>query len=154
MGNIIPFTKVVANLDGKERAKLFVKDFHQKKYGDKIGFLSKSDERTVLTAPDSESYKEFNEFLRIYISFPEVALSIIHTCGDFMLLYQTLAEAHYRLRLCKALQDARNLVSGVVVRLVTEQEHEKLIQDSREKTATIDELIDIETGLALAKDGK
>ncbi len=154
MSNSIPFAKVVARLDGKERAKLYIKDFHQKKYGNKIGFLSDADERAVLKAPDTASFDEFNGFLHIYTSVPDVALFILDIYMQFMFIYQTLKEAHYRFRLCGALQGVRGFVAGAVVRLVTEEEHQKLIQDSREQTMPIDELIDIETGLTLAKDGK
>lgn len=129
MTNALSLQKLSPTLTGGEKARLILKDFHEKTHGNRIGFLTDAD-LTVLRIKDSQEQDEFSRLFKMYESVPDVMTCFQKLSISFMSLYQELGELHYRLRLSKALHVARRIVAGTARNITDEASYSKRKEDN------------------------
>ena len=97
-------------LSGKERARLIIKDAHEKAFGDKKGFLKESEISELRRMPDFRASEEYNKCWEIYNKVPIIMGAVTEAYLRFKYRYETLKKAHLLLNLSPAI----DLLSGII----------------------------------------
>lgn len=97
-------------LSGKERARLIIKDAHEKAFGDKKGFLTESEKQALLRMPDYKVSAEYRKYLEIYEKMPVIMGVITEAYLRFKYHYETLKKAHLLLNLSPAVDYLAELI--------------------------------------------
>jgi len=127
-------------LSGKERARLIIKDAHEKAFGDKKGFLTETEKQALLRMPDYSVSAEYNKYLDIYEKMPVIMGVITEAYLRFKYRYETLKKAHLLLNLSPAIDYLAELID----------EH---ITDEKAKKDAL-KITDMIQALDISKDGK
>jgi len=90
-------------LSGKERARLIIKDAHEKAFGDKKGFLTESERQALLRMPDYRVSEEYRKYCDIYEKMPVIMGVITEAYLRFKYRYESLKKAHLLLNLSPAI---------------------------------------------------
>ncbi len=97
-------------LSGKERARLILKDAHEKAFGDKKGFLTDSEIQTLLRMPDYKASEEYKKYTDIYEKTPVIMGVVTEAYLRFKYRYETLKKAHLLLNLSPAVDYLAGLI--------------------------------------------
>lgn len=99
----LDLTRDARVLSGKERARLIIKDAHEKAFGDKKGFLTESERQALLRMPDYSVSEEYKKYLDIYEKMPVIMGVITEAYLRFKYRYESLKKAHLLLNLSPAI---------------------------------------------------
>jgi hypothetical protein len=127
-------------LSGKERARLIIKDAHEKAFGDKRGFLTDAERNALLRMPDYKVSEDYKRYLEIYEKTPVIMGVITETYLRFKYHYETLKKAHLLLNLSPAV----DYLAGII------DEH---ISDEKAKKEAL-KITDMIQALEISPDGK
>lgn len=127
-------------LSGKERARLIIKDAHEKAFGDKKGFLTESETQALLRMPDYQVSGEYKKYLEIYEKMPVIMGVITEAYLRFKYCYETLKKAHLLLNLSPAVDYLAEIID----------EH---ITDEKAKKDAL-KITDMIQALDISSDGK
>jgi len=127
-------------LSGKERARLIIKDAHEKAFGDKKGFLTDGERQALLRMPDYKVSAEYKKYLEIYEKMPVIMGVITEAYLRFKYHYETLKKAHLLLNLSPAVDYLAELID----------EH---IKDKKAKKDAL-KITDMIQALEISSDGK
>ena len=127
-------------LSGKERAKLIIKDAHEKAFGDKQGFLDESEIASLRRMTDYKASEEYNKCWEIYNKVPVIMGAVTEAYLRFKYRYETLKKAHLLLNLSPAIE----LLSGII---------EDNIKDEKAKENAL-KITDMIQALEVSPDGK
>jgi hypothetical protein len=97
-------------LSGKERARLILKDAHEKAFGDKKGFLTDSERTALLRMPDYQVSEEYKRYCELYEKMPVIMGVITEAYLRFKYRYETLKKAHLLLNLSPAVDYLAELI--------------------------------------------
>lgn len=154
MSNSLNIQKLAPTLTGTEKARLIVKNFYEKLHGNKIGFLTDADMVALLKIKDTQK-DEFKRYVKIYSSVPDIIMRLLDIQTCFIITYQELKVAHFRLLISKGLHDVNTVITNSIMkRILTKDEYRKMEEDALNKTVSVKELVDIETALALIQQGR
>ena len=81
-------------LTGAERARLVIKDDHEKTYENKDGFLNSSEKQALLRMPDHRVKEEYEALWEIYEQMPLTMAAITECYLRFKHYYESLKRAH------------------------------------------------------------
>ena len=127
-------------LSGKERARLIIKDAHEKAFGDKKGFLTESEKQALLRMPDYRVSEEYRKYCDIYEKVPVIMGVITEAYLRFKYHYETLKKAHLLLNLSPAVDYLAELID----------EH---IKDDKAKKDAL-KITDMIQALEISSDGR
>lgn len=127
-------------LNGKERARLIIKDAHEKAFGDKKGFLTESEKQALLRMTDYKVSAEYRQYIEIYEKMPVIMGVITEAYLRFKYHYETLKKAHLLLNLSPAV----DYLAGII------DEH---IADAKAKKDAL-KITDMIQALEISPDGK
>ncbi len=127
-------------LSGKERARLIIKDAHEKAFGDKKGFLTESERQALLRMPDYRVSEEYRKYCDIYEKMPVIMGVITEAYLRFKYHYETLKKAHLLLNLSPAVDYLAELID----------EH---IKDDKAKKDAL-KITDMIQALEISSDGR
>ncbi|MBA7585213.1 hypothetical protein ES708_27184 [subsurface metagenome] len=77
-------------LSGKERARLLLKDAHQRQFGNKKGFLTKLKINVLSSMPDHKTKKEYEYYLRLLNKVPLIMGSVTEAFLRFKYFYSKM----------------------------------------------------------------
>lgn len=97
-------------LSGKERARLLIKDGHQKAFIDKKGFLTEGEINALRRMTDFKSSEEYNHYWAIYTKTPLVMGAVTEAYLRFKYHYESLKKAHLLLNLSPAIEYLTELI--------------------------------------------
>ena len=97
-------------LTGQERARLIIKDAHEKAYGDKQGFLTDIEVNSLLRMPNHAVSQDYKKYLTIYEKTPVIMGVITEAYLRFKYRYETLKKAHLLLNLSPAIDYLAELI--------------------------------------------
>ena len=127
-------------LSGKERARLIIKDAHEKAFGDKKGFLKESEISELRRMPDFRASEEYNKCWEIYQKMPVIMGVITEAYLRFKYHCETLKKAHLLLNLSPAVDYLAELID----------EH---IKDDKAKKDAL-KITDMIQALEISSDGR
>ena len=133
-------TKDAHLLSGKERAKLIIRDAHEKAFGDKKGFLTESEISALRRMTDYRASEEYNKCWEIYNKVPVIMGAVTEAYLRFKYRYETLKKAHLLLNLSPAV----DYLSGLI---------EDNIKDEKAKADAL-KIADMLQALDVKDDGK
>lgn len=87
-------------LSGKERARLILKDVHEKAFTNKKGFLTDKERDGLLLMPNDETWNEYEKWRKTYDSVKELISVMTEIYLRFIYYYEILRRTH--LYLCLA----------------------------------------------------
>jgi len=97
-------------LSGKERARLVLKDSHQKTFIDKKGFLTEEEVKALIRMTDYKVHEEYTQYVEIYHKTPFIAGVITEAYLRFKYHYESLKKAHLLLNLSPAIEYLSQLI--------------------------------------------
>lgn len=97
-------------LSGKERARLVIKDAHQKSFIDKKGFLTEEEVNALLRMTDYNVSEEYRRYVDMYQKTPVIMGVITEAYLRFKYHYESLKKAHLLLNLSPAIEYLSQLV--------------------------------------------
>ena len=109
-GNTIDLIKDAHLLNGKERARLVIKDAHQKSFIDKKGFLNEAEVTALLRMTDYNVSEEYRRYVDMYHKTPVIAGVITEAYLRFKYHYESLKKAHLLLNLSPAIEYLSQLI--------------------------------------------
>ncbi|GAI62586.1 unnamed protein product, partial [marine sediment metagenome] len=77
-------------LSGRERARLLLKDAHQRQFGSKKGFLNKLEINALSSMPDHKTKKEYEYYLRLLNKVPVIMGSVTEAFLRFKYFYSKM----------------------------------------------------------------
>lgn len=130
--NTLNLEKEAHLLSGKERARLILRDSHERLFGDKKGFLTKTEKDALMRFTDYKTKDEYKELIDLSLSIPIIMGCITEAYLRFKYYYETLKKAHLLLNLSSAV--------GYLAKLV--EEHIK-DDKAKEEALKITDLIQV-----------
>jgi hypothetical protein len=127
-------------LSGKERARLIIKDAHEKTFGSKRGFLSDTEIKALLRMPDYQVSEEYDKYVEIYGKTPLIMGTITEAYLRFKYFYESLKKAHLLLNLSPAIE----YLTGII---------KDEIKDKKKKKEAL-KIIDLIQMVKISDDGK
>jgi len=97
-------------LNGRERARLIIKDAHEKHFGDKKGFLTDSEQNALLRMPDYKVSGDYKYYLGLYQATPMLMGVITEAYLRFKYFYESLKKAHLLLNLSPVIDYLSGLI--------------------------------------------
>ena len=110
MANTIDLIKDACLLNGGERARLIIKDTHQKAFGDRKGFLSPAERETLLCMPDHQVKEEYRAYWDSYERMPLTMANITEAYLRFKYYFEALKKAHLLLNVSPAVSYLSQLI--------------------------------------------
>jgi len=77
-------------LSGKKRARLLLKDAHERQFGNKKGFLTKLEINALSSMPDHKTKKEYEYYLRLLNKVPLIMGSVTEAFLRFKYFYSKM----------------------------------------------------------------
>jgi len=127
-------------LSGQERARLVIKDAHEKAFGDKKGFLNDEERNALLRMTDYRVSEEYNKYLEAYHKTPVIMGAITEAYLRFKYFYESLKKAHILLNLSPAIECLSEIIEGE-------------IKDAKKKKDAL-KITDLIQTLKISDDGK
>ena len=90
-------------LTGGERARLIIKDTHQKVFGDKKGFLNPAEKEAVMCMADYQVKEEYEALWKTYERMPLTVANVTEAYLRFKYYFEALKKAHLLLSISPAL---------------------------------------------------
>jgi hypothetical protein len=124
MADNLDIQKLALCLNGRERAKLILKDFHDARSGNKRGFLSEVEKVALMRFSSHEEQKEFSRIFEIYSSSYDVMIKVIDLQVTFNYYHEQLKKLHLLLAQSVGLRMLKyTLANTVLARIKTETEY-------------------------------
>lgn len=138
--NTLNLAKDAHLLSGKERARLIIKDAHEKTFGNKKGFLSETERDALMRLPDWNVRREYRQYCGMYEKTGVIMGVIMEAYLRFMYHYETLKKAHLLLNLSPAIDYLTEIV-------------EENITDKKKQAEAL-KITDMIQALKISDDGK
>lgn len=107
-------SKLSQTMSGKERARLILKDSHEKQFVNKKGFLTEAECNELLRMPDYRASDEYRYYCEIYERMPVIMGVITEAYLKFKYHFETLRKAHLLLNFAPALNHLQKIIKGEV----------------------------------------
>ena len=127
-------------LSGQERARLIIKDAHEKAFGDKKGFLNDEERNALLRMTDYRVSEEYSKYTDAYEKTPVIMGAITEAYLRFKYFYESLKKAHILLNLSPAIECLTEII-------------EDGIKDAKKKKDAL-KVTDLIQTLKISDDGK
>lgn len=108
--NTLNLEKEAHLLSGKERARLILKDSHERLFGDKKGFLTKTEKDALMRFPDYKTKNDYTGLIDLSLNIPIIMACITEAYLRFKYYYETLKKAHLLLNFSDAVGYLSKLV--------------------------------------------
>lgn len=114
MPEAINLVKDAHLLSGKERARLVIKDAHQKAFIDQKGFLTESEVTALRRMTDYKINEDFNIYVEMYHKTPVIMGAITEAYLRFKYHYESLKKAHLLLNLSPAIEYLSQIIEETI----------------------------------------
>jgi hypothetical protein len=128
-------------LSGQERARLVIKDAHEKTFGDRKGFLNEAEVKALRRMTDYKVSEEYNKYVDAYQKTPVLMGAITEAYLRFKYFYENLQKAHILLTLSPIINSLTDIIKT------------KLTGSDEDKAEALG-LADLIQTLKLSEDGK
>ena len=125
---------------GLERARLVIKDAHEKHFGVGKGFLTDEERNALLRMPDYKVSEEYRKYTDAYEKTPVIMGAITEAYLRFKYFYESLKKAHILLNLSPAIECLTDII-------------ENEIKDAKKKKDAL-KITDLIQTLKISDDGK
>ena len=95
--------KIIETMKGEQRAKLFIRNFHDKTIGGGKGFLSSEEIAALLKFSNNNISNEFSEYIEVYFEFPKLMMLLITSYQHFEWSYEKASKARFLLEVSNAM---------------------------------------------------
>lgn len=140
MANTLDLVKDAHLLSGRERARLIIKNAHEKAFGDKKGFLTEGEVTALRRMTDYGVSEEFSKYVDIYEKTPIIMGATTEAYLRFKYFYESLKKSHLLLNLSPAIEYLSTLI-------------DENITDEKKKDEAL-KIAEMIQALDLDKDGK
>ena len=97
-------------LNGGERARLIIKDTHQKTFGDRKGFLSPTEKEALMCMSDHQVKEEYEALWKTYEQMPLTMANVTEAYLRFKYYFEALKKVHLLLNISIALNCLSKLI--------------------------------------------
>lgn len=126
MADNLDIRKLIPTMSGKDKAKLILRDFHERQEGNKRGFLSEAEQSALTQFCNDDERREFNKVIDIYSGSIDTMIRIIELRQSFPFLYEQLGKFHLLLAPSVGLRMLKSVIANAVLaRIKTEDEYAK-----------------------------
>ena len=133
MADKFDIKKLTSSLTGKERAKLYIRDFHERECEKKTGFLTPAESQSLLLHSHYNTKDEFDAYLNLYRKAPDVWFSFMNSFECFNLIYGNFDEVRFLLKMSRGLRYATDFISNAVISSIrTEDEYKKMQEENKD----------------------
>jgi len=100
-------------LSGKERARLLLKDAHERQFGNKKEPLTNAEISALLLMPDHKTKKEYEYYSRLFHKVPRIMGSVTEAFLRFKYFYSKMEITHGSYNLHLATYEISKLIEGL-----------------------------------------